>query len=238
MGWLKKLLGTSEEHGDRSPVAPQPSAPATGEPISPERLNEFIAGTAGRIVADPRWAEERDDLGVSIVGMLLYGFALGSGADRADAGAAVAAALTSRVGSAAKWTGGLVEEAHLSAANPDHHSGHHSLILVGRSYGGKDAAAIVENVFANIRSFRSEATMVPVFLTPLILLLTAAERRKGSPLTEQEVLNIRDRAQCMLMTRSQADAFYATVDAAAPVALLDPERIWEEWQEVRDEVEW
>ena len=128
-----------------------------------EHLFERVAELSGRVLADPRWGDERDDLGVSVLGMLLYGFALATGRlalflDMEDIDAAVLRCLTERVGVAAKWGGGLVEEANRSAFNKTHHPGHHELIGVGHSYFGvEDQAAVVENVFANIQSVRLRA---------------------------------------------------------------------------------
>jgi hypothetical protein len=80
--------------------------------------------------------------------------------------------------------------------------------------------------------------MVIVFLNPLALLLASRERQKGAPLTEAEVLAVRDHAACTQMTRSQAVKFYAALDAQTPIPRLDPDRIWEEWQEIRGQVVW
>jgi len=128
-----------------------------------EHLFERVAELSDRVLADPRWGDERDDLGVSVLGMLLYGFALATGRlalflDMEDIDAAVLRCLTERVGVAAKWGGGLVEEANRSAFNKTYHPGHHELIGVGHSYFGvEDQAAVVENVFANIQSVRLRA---------------------------------------------------------------------------------
>jgi hypothetical protein len=79
---------------------------------------------------------------------------------------------------------------------------------------------------------------VIVFLNPLVMILAAAERKKGSPLTEEEVLAIRDESPCTLMPRSRAEAFYASLDAQGAVYRINPERVWEEWQAIRDQIEW
>jgi hypothetical protein len=65
------------------------------------------------------------------------------------------------------------------------------------------------------------------------MLLAGAERQKGMPLNEQEVLRIRDDAQSITMTESQADRFYASLDSQCPVPRINPERVWEEWQAIR-----
>jgi hypothetical protein len=79
----------------------------------------------------------------------------------------------------------------------------------------------------------SDEPKVVVFLNPLVMLLAGAERQKGSPLTEQEVLKVRDTAQCITMTVSQAKKFYASLDSQVRVPRLNPENIWEEWQAIR-----
>lgn len=79
--------------------------------------------------------------------------------------------------------------------------------------------------------------MVTVFLNPLIMLLAGAERKKGQPLTELEVLHIRDTAVCTQMTLSQAEKFYASLDSQMRIPRLDPARVWEEWQAMRDQFE-
>ncbi len=208
-----------------------------------EALTEQVSELAGAVLADWRWV--RDDLNVSVLGMILYGFALATGRAMGlaatDVDAAVLRCLTERVGAAAKWSGGLVAEANASAQNKAHHPGHHELIGVGRTYHGvADRPALVDNVYANFASVRRRAGLpepvVTVFLNPLVMLLAARERQKGSPLTEAEVLEVRDGAVCTQMPLSQAERFYAALDAQMPIPRLDPERIWEEWQAVRDRV--
>jgi hypothetical protein len=208
-----------------------------------EALAGRIGELADAVLADWRWV--RDDLNVSVLGMLLYGLALESGRSMslavADVDAAVLRCLTERVGAAAKWSGGLVEEANHSAREKSHHPGHHELIGVGRTYHPvTDRRALVENVFANFASVRRRAGLpeqnVAVFLNPLVTLLAGRERQNGSPLTEAEVLEVRDTAACTQMTVSQAERFYASLDAQIPIPRLNPERVWEQWQAVRDRV--
>jgi hypothetical protein len=132
--------------------------------VTTDALTERVGELADRVLADPRWKDERDDLGVAVLGMLLYGFALATGRlvmllDMEDIDAALLRCLTERVGAAAKWSGGLVAEARASAFDKTHHPGNHELIGVGHSYfGEEDQAAVVENVFANIRSVRRRAS--------------------------------------------------------------------------------
>ena len=73
-----------------------------------------------------------------------------------------------------------------------------------------------------------EERSTPVFMPMLSVLLAIAERNKGSPLSRDEVLAIRDKAPCIMMTHSDATAF-----AAKRGSDLDPARAWESWQEFR-----
>ncbi|MDZ7615790.1 MAG: hypothetical protein U1E05_02230 [Patescibacteria group bacterium] len=68
------------------------------------------------------------------------------------------------------------------------------------------------------------------------MLLAGAERQKGQPLTREEVLEIRDKAALVMMSPEQSQKYHGTLDAQAPVHWMDPDRIWEEWQEIRGEL--
>lgn len=76
---------------------------------------------------------------------------------------------------------------------------------------------------------------VPVFETPLVSLLSKGEREKAAPLTRDEVLAIRDNAKCWMVSESEAYEFYRKFTETNDVALviINPERVWEEWQECR-----
>ena len=71
--------------------------------------------------------------------------------------------------------------------------------------------------------------LIPVFIPALIVLLHHAERAKGSPLTEQEVLAVRDKGICMMMRQEHAIA----LDEKRGYNDLDPQHVWEQWQEAR-----
>ena len=81
-----------------------------------------------------------------------------------------------------------------------------------------------------------EQPKVKVYLNPLHAMLHAAEKQKGAPLTEAEVLQVRDTTVAVDMTDEQAKRFYASLDAQVQVHRMDPERIWEEWQEIRGRI--
>ncbi|GGS35694.1 MULTISPECIES: hypothetical protein [Actinokineospora] len=78
----------------------------------------------------------------------------------------------------------------------------------------------------------TEDDLVIEFSPPLIALLLAAERSKGGPLTEEEVLAIRDGATCIRSPRSLAEA----MAERRGYPDLDPELCWEQWQAVRTEL--
>ena len=78
----------------------------------------------------------------------------------------------------------------------------------------------------------SEDDLVITFIPALITLLVAAERSKASPLTEAEVLEIRDNGVCMMLKRSDRDA----VAERRGYADLDAGQIWEQWRAVRTQL--
>lgn len=125
--------------------------------MTKDALAKQIGESASAVAADPRW--EQDDLSVSILGMLLYGYALMVGRsvmflDLTDIDAAVVQCMTGQLGAAAKWSSGLVADANASAFDKAHHPAHHELIGVGHSYFGvEDRTAVVDNVFSNIAAF-------------------------------------------------------------------------------------
>jgi hypothetical protein len=125
-------------------------------------LTEKVGALANSVVKDPRWRQ--DDLSVSVLGMLLYGFALATGRialflNMEDIDAAVLQCLTDRIGAAPKWAGGLVADANASAFNKAHHPGQYELIAVGHSYFGvTDQKSLVDNIFVNIDSVRGRTS--------------------------------------------------------------------------------
>jgi hypothetical protein len=74
-----------------------------------------------------------------------------------------------------------------------------------------------------------EPQLIPVFLPALVTLLARAEQLKGSPLTEQEVLDIRDKGVCMMLRVEHAQA----LAQRRGYNDLDPEHAWEDWQIAR-----
>ena len=74
--------------------------------------------------------------------------------------------------------------------------------------------------------------LVPVFIPTLAALLLNREKEKGSDLTPEEVLAIRDQATCMMMRRDLA----AAMDEKRGYSDLNPERCWEEFLDLKREL--
>lgn len=78
-------------------------------------------------------------------------------------------------------------------------------------------------------SFPEDGTLVSVPIPALVAVLVALERRKGSELTEDEVLAARDKAVRMQMPLSVAQR----MEQARGYADINPEDVWTEWQRFR-----
>ena len=76
----------------------------------------------------------------------------------------------------------------------------------------------------------TDEPLVPVFMPPLVTILAQHEREKGSPLTEDEMLAIRDKSVVMMMRQSIAQQ----MAEKRGYPDVDPERCWQEWQERRE----
>ena len=69
-----------------------------------------------------------------------------------------------------------------------------------------------------------------LFIPALSALLTRAEELKGAPLTEEQVLRIRDAAVAVVTT---ADAATATIEQRG-YPEVDPANAWRSWQAIRE----
>ena len=74
-----------------------------------------------------------------------------------------------------------------------------------------------------------EEKLVFFFIPSLVAILLNRERAKGHPLTEQEVLEIRDGAVTIALTPEAA----ADAEKSRGYRDIDPENVWEEWQRAR-----
>lgn len=81
-------------------------------------------------------------------------------------------------------------------------------------------------------NFMNEEDLVPVFTPSLAALLLNLEAKKGSPLSREEVLQIRDNAVVMMMCRARA------VEMAQQRGYddLNPENCWEEFLALKQEM--
>ncbi|KAF6685231.1 MULTISPECIES: hypothetical protein [Pantoea] len=67
--------------------------------------------------------------------------------------------------------------------------------------------------------------MIVLFIPSLISLLVSKAEEKGSPLTEEEVLDIRDNATAIV---TDAEGVLAVAERRG-YQDIDPEHCWEEW---------
>jgi hypothetical protein len=71
--------------------------------------------------------------------------------------------------------------------------------------------------------------MILVFVPSLLSVLTAKEKRKGAPLTREEVLRIRDNAAVVTIPEEHGNIAHKSRGYAD----VHPDRCWEEWIERR-----
>ncbi len=74
--------------------------------------------------------------------------------------------------------------------------------------------------------------LIPVFTPSLAVLLTEGERLKGKPLTEDEVVGIRDNAVCMMVLPEVA----VGMDESRGYCDVEPENCWADWHRLRVEL--
>lgn len=74
--------------------------------------------------------------------------------------------------------------------------------------------------------------LVPSFVPALVAVLLNREKAKGEPLTEQEVLYIRDNAVAVMVPRSTEQVLAQRREYDD----IDPENVWAEWQRLRVEL--
>lgn len=67
----------------------------------------------------------------------------------------------------------------------------------------------------------------------IVAVLLAKEKEKGSPLTQHEVAEITDKAECIAMPRHARKK----VDEARQYEDIDPEQAWELWQQFRQSLQ-
>ncbi|MDQ4121931.1 MAG: hypothetical protein M3209_10850 [Acidobacteriota bacterium] len=72
--------------------------------------------------------------------------------------------------------------------------------------------------------------LIQVFNPSLAALLFAAEKDKGSPLTEDEVIAIRNSATVMMVSEESAAEF----EKKRGYKDIDADNCWEEWRKLRE----
>jgi hypothetical protein len=86
------------------------------------------------------------------------------------------------------------------------------------------------------RFFRSSADdggTVRVYLNPLMNTLIGAEKQKGFPLTETDVLEILERTPFTEMPFLEAKKLYNALDKQMQIPRLNPDDLWNDWQKHR-----
>lgn len=83
----------------------------------------------------------------------------------------------------------------------------------------------------NAKTTEGTPAMAMVFTPSLVSLVARAERLKGSPLTEAEVLEVRNKAVGLVMPAEAS----AQIVQRRGYGDLDPDKCWEQWQVVREE---
>jgi hypothetical protein len=78
---------------------------------------------------------------------------------------------------------------------------------------------------------KSEESLLIVPVPALVAVLIHHENEKGAPLTEEEVLSIRDSVDSIAMPLSAKQKLEETRGYAD----IDPENVWAEWQIARRE---
>ena len=103
----------------------------------------------------------------------------------------------------------------------------HSGMSIGAFQGGRQFAT--SQAQRGPKAMSSEDDLIPVFTPALVALLIQAEELNGSPLTRDQVIAIRDNADCVMLPRSAK----AEMEEERGYTDIDPERCWEDWSIVR-----
>jgi hypothetical protein len=74
--------------------------------------------------------------------------------------------------------------------------------------------------------------LLPTFIPALVALLIRAEELNGSALTRNQVIAIRDNANCVMLPPSAR----AEIENGRGYQDIDPERCWEDWLVVRAQI--
>jgi hypothetical protein len=97
---------------------------------------------------------------------------------------------------------------------------------------GAPLAAFDFGAYAELVARPNPDGHVVMFIPSLVSVLFTAERNRGGPLGEAEVLSFRDRAGAMAVPADNA----RRLEEGRGYRDLDPDRCWEDWQEQRLEL--
>jgi len=75
-------------------------------------------------------------------------------------------------------------------------------------------------------------SLIPVFMPSLVSMLLRHERDKGSPLTEDEVIAIRNKSVAIMLRQPAA----VEMEQKRGYKDIDPAWCWLEWQRVRTQL--
>jgi hypothetical protein len=92
----------------------------------------------------------------------------------------------------------------------------------------------VASAFSGLRGNRPKSLdgpLILVFIPSLVAILRNRELKKGAPLTEEEVIAIRDKSNCVAMT----PAMLRDIAERRGYDDIDPKDVWNEWQVARAE---
>ena len=71
-----------------------------------------------------------------------------------------------------------------------------------------------------------ETELIPLFVPPLAAILASTEQKKGSPLNPAEVMALRDKATCIMMTTADAEK----MDGSRGYRDVNPQNVWADWR--------
>jgi len=91
---------------------------------------------------------------------------------------------------------------------------------------------MLNSPFEKKKSEEPKEQLVPTPIPALVAILLNKEKEKGSPLTENEVLDTRDNAVCMMLPISAREK----IEESRGYPDLNPEYVWEQWQQARIEL--
>jgi hypothetical protein len=97
---------------------------------------------------------------------------------------------------------------------------------------GQASRQFADAVGKDARVSQESDDLVPVFMPPLAMMLATAQQKKGSRLTETEVIRLRDKAPCIMMERADAAKLLETRGYRD----VEPENCWADWHRLRVEL--